>query len=106
MLRWKRSLRTPSSERFVALRGNRAVATADLHYVEGGKVVGMVVFDEGAGWTEEQIADLIAALNEDMLPGVTAARGTLMLTTVGGKLVSNHPHDEEPARPRVVRGKP
>ncbi|HVU63893.1 MAG TPA: hypothetical protein VHC70_07945 [Phycisphaerales bacterium] len=106
MLHWKRTIRTPSSERFVALRGHRAVATADVHHLDDGRVVGMVVFDEGAGWSEEQIADLLAALNEDMLPGVGAAKGTLLLTGVVGRLVNHHaPEDEPGSRPgaRVSR---
>lgn len=108
MLRWKRSLRTPSSERFVALRGHRAVATADLHHTADGRVVGMVVFDESAGWTDEQIADLVAALDEDLLPGADAASSTVVLTTVVGRLVANHGHEEvprPPARPKPAKGK-
>jgi hypothetical protein len=102
MLRWKRSIRTPSSERFVALRGHRAVATADVHHLEGGRAVGMIVFDESAGWNDEQIADLVAALNEDMLPAISVAKGTLMLTTVVGRLMTNHePEEETAARPSI-----
>ena len=87
MIRWKRALRTPSSERFVALRGQRAVATADLHYPTDGRVVGMVVLDEGAGWTEEQIPDLLATMADDLLPGVDATHGTLSLMVVIGEVV-------------------
>lgn len=87
MIRWKRALRTTSSERFVALRGPRAVATADLHYPMDGRVVGLVVLDEGAGWTEEQIPDLLATLNEDLLPGVDTSRGSLSLMVVIGEVV-------------------
>ncbi len=87
MIRWKRALRTTSSERFVALRGSRAVATADLHYPSDGRVVGMVVLDEGAGWTEEEIPDLLAAMTDDLLPGVDASRGSLSLMVVIGEVV-------------------
>jgi hypothetical protein len=87
MTRWKRALRTPSSERFVALRGSRAVATVDLHYLPDGKVAGLAVLDEGAGWTEEQIPDLLAAFNDDLLPGVDVSRGTLSLMVVIGEVV-------------------
>ncbi len=87
MIRWKRALRTTSSERFVALRGPRAVATADLHYPMDGRVVGLVVLDEGAGWTEEQIPDLLATLNEDLLPGVDTSRGSLSLMVVIGEVI-------------------
>lgn len=99
MIRWKRSIRTASSERFVALRGSRAVATVDVHHLETGRGLGMVVLDEGAGWTDEQVADLLASLNEDMLPGMESSKGTLTLTTVIGRLVTNH--EPEPAAASV-----
>ncbi|HMN40690.1 MAG TPA: hypothetical protein PKE29_07565 [Phycisphaerales bacterium] len=83
------------------MRGQRAVATVDIHHLEGGRGVAMVVLDEDAGWTDEQIADLHAALDEEMLPGMDAARGTLTLTTVVGRLVTNHDH--EPAAPPARR---
>ena len=106
MIRWKRALRTPSSERFVALRGHRAVATVDLHYMPDGKCSGLAVLDEGAGWTEEQIPDLLAALNDDLLPGVDASRGTLTLMVVIGEVVGVHDHQahhEEPAPARTKK---
>jgi hypothetical protein len=90
MVRWKRALRTESSERFVALRAQRAVATVDLHYLHNGKVAAMVVLDEGAGWTEEQIPDLLASLDDDLLPGVDQSRGTLSLMVVIGEVVGHH----------------
>lgn len=49
MLRWKRALRTPSSERFVALRDGREVALAEIHYLHDGSVSGTVVLDRAAG---------------------------------------------------------
>lgn len=94
-------MRTSSSERFVALRGGRAVATADLHYPSDGRVAGMVVLDEGAGWTEEQIPDLLAMLNEDLLPGVDTSRGTLSLMVVIGEVVGQL--DGEPERAANAR---
>ena len=111
MIRWKRALRTTSSERFVALRGPRAVATADLHYPTDGRVVGLVVLDEGAGWTEEQIPDLLATLNEDLLPGVDTSRGTLSLMVVIGEVVgqmdANQDASTAPTKhPRAAATKP
>jgi hypothetical protein len=87
MHRWKRSIRTAASERFVAMRGHRAVATVDVHYVADGRVVGMVVLDRNAGWTEEQVPDLLAGLNDDLLPGVDLAKGTLSLMVVIGEVM-------------------
>lgn len=95
MIRWKRSLRTSSSERFIAFRVQRAVATADLHYLADKSVAGTIVLDESAGWTEEQIPDLLAALDEDMLPDVDQARGTLKYTVVVGEVIGDFEHGDE-----------
>ncbi len=105
MIRWKRALRTTSSERFVGLRGQRAVATTDLHYLADGKVAGMVVLDEVAGWTEEQIADLLAALDDDLLPGVDQSRGTLSLMVVIGEVVGIHDQSGNQSAEEPVRAK-
>jgi hypothetical protein len=107
MLRWKRTLRTYSSERFVALRDRREVATADLHYLLDGTVSGTIVLDRAAGWAEVQIPDLLAALDEDLLPSVDQAAGNLHYTVIiGDKVGSFDPgHDPAPSRPSSA-GKP
>lgn len=108
MLRWRRTLRTHTSERFIAVRDNRPVATADLHYLLGGTVSGTIVLDETAGWTEEQIPDLLAALDEDMLPDVDQSRGTLLYTVVIGEVIGSYelePESAKPIRPKDARSK-
>lgn len=108
MLRWKRTLRTYSSERFVAIRDRQEVALADLHYLLDGSVAGTVVLDRSAGWTEEQVPDLLAALDEDMLPSVDQARGNLLFTVIMGDTLGSYESDtdaaatpvDEPAGPR------
>jgi hypothetical protein len=42
-LSWKRTLRTASSERFLAQREGRAVAAVDLHYLTYTVVLGEVL---------------------------------------------------------------
>lgn len=102
MLRWKRTLRTYSSERFVALRDGQEVALADLHYLLDGSVAGTVVLDRSAGWTEEQVPDLLAALDEDMLPSVDQAVGDLSYTVIMGETLGSYELDTE-AAPASVR---
>lgn len=43
MMIWKRTLRTSSSERFLATRDGKDVAAVDLHYLANGTVSGTVV---------------------------------------------------------------
>jgi len=90
MVRWKRVLRSTSSERFLALHDGRDAAAIDLHYLADGTVAGTVVLLEGAGLTEAQIPDLLKALDDDFLPGVDLRSGSVMFTVVAGRLVGNY----------------
>jgi hypothetical protein len=46
---WKRTLRTASSERFLAQREGRDAAAVDLHYLPDGTVAGTVILLKEAG---------------------------------------------------------
>jgi hypothetical protein len=48
-LTWKRTLRTASSERFLAQRGGDDVAAVDLHYLANGTIAGTVIILKGSG---------------------------------------------------------
>ncbi len=86
---WKRTLRTPSSERFVGMRAGRDAAAVDLHYLADGTVAGTLILLAEAGWQETEIPDLLAQLDEDLLPGVDLGSGNLQFTVVRGELVGN-----------------
>ena len=88
-LTWKRTLRTPSSERFLATRGGRDVAAADLHYLQNGTVAGTVTLLSDAGWSEKDIPNLLQQLDEDLLPGVDLNSGNLNFTVVVGTVVGS-----------------
>lgn len=99
MFTWKRTLRAPSSERFVAQEGTRPIAMVDLHYLASGSAEGTVVLlpraegeteDARSGWSEDQIADLLASFDEDQLPSVDAADGGIVFTVVAGTLVGQY----------------
>jgi hypothetical protein len=89
MVTWKRTLRTPSSERFVAQKEGRDVAAVDLHYLPNGTVSGTVIVLTNANWTDTEIPKLLAMLDEDFLPEVDLARGNLTFTVVRGDIVGN-----------------
>jgi hypothetical protein len=46
-LTWKRTLRTASSERFLAQRDGKDLAAVDLHYLANGTVAGTVIILKG-----------------------------------------------------------
>ena len=54
-LNFKRTLRTASSERFLAQRGGDDVAAVDLHYLANGTIAGTVIILKGSGLDESNI---------------------------------------------------
>lgn len=87
---WKRTLRTPSSERFLALKDGKEAAAFDLHYLANGTVAGTVILLRSAGWTEADVPKLLALLDEDFLPDVDLQQGTLVYTVVFGEVAGNY----------------
>lgn len=89
-LRWKRTLRSASSERFLAERNGKEVAAVDLHHLANGTVAGTVILLEEAGWNEQDVPSLLQSLDEDFLPDVDLERGNLIYTVVIGRVVGNY----------------
>jgi hypothetical protein len=93
MITWKRTLRTLSSERFVAYKDGKEAALVDLHFLGLGHntpVSGTVVLLENSGWSEEDVPDLLSSLDEEFLPEVDSAEGTLTYTVIMGRLVASY----------------
>jgi hypothetical protein len=101
MTTWKRTLRTASSERFLAFRDGNEVAAVDLHYLLNGTASGTLILLKSAGWKEADIQPLLSSLDEDFLPHVDLAHGTLTYTVVTGEVLGNyeatHATDQPPA---------
>jgi len=87
---WKRTLRTPSSERFLALQDGKDVAAVDLHYLANGTVSGTVILLRSAGLKETDVPKLLESLDEDYLPDVDLEHGTLTFTVVLGDVLANY----------------
>jgi hypothetical protein len=86
---WKRTLRTASSERFLATQGGRDLAAVDLHHLQNGTVAGTVIVLEGAGLKEDDVPKLLQQLDEDYLPDVDVREGSLTYTVVVGRVLGN-----------------
>lgn len=97
VITWRRTLRTLSSERFLALKNEREVAAVDLHYLADGTVSGTVILLRDAGWKEEHVPKLLASLDDDFLPGVDLAHGTITYTVVIGEVIGNFEASDKPA---------
>lgn len=90
MITWKRTLRTPSSERFLAFRDGVEAAAVDLHYLSNGTASGTLILLKSANWKETDVQLLLSSLDEDFLPDVDISQGTLTYTVVTGELLGNY----------------
>ncbi|MSU32177.1 MAG: hypothetical protein EXS25_05875 [Pedosphaera sp.] len=90
MITWKRTLRTSSSERVLVLKDGKDAAAVDLHYLSNGTVAGTVILLKEADWKESDIPKLLAMLDDDLLPNVDLAEGTLTYTIVRGEVLGNY----------------
>jgi hypothetical protein len=90
MIRWLRTLRTQSSERFLAVRDGKDVAAVDIHYIPTGHVAGTVTILEGSGLGERDVPELLRQLDEEMLPGVDLGSGSLTFTVVIGRVCGDY----------------
>ena len=88
-LTWKRTLRTPSSERFLAQRDGNDVAAVDLHYLTNGTIAGTVIILKDSGLDESNIQPLLSALDDEFLPDVDLEHGNLTYTVVLGEVLGN-----------------
>ncbi len=88
-LTWKRTLRTPSSERFLAQRGGNDVAAVDLHYLTNGTIAGTVIILKDSGLDESNIQPLLSTLDDEFLPDVNLEHGNLTYTVVLGEVLGN-----------------
>lgn len=88
-LTWKRTLRTPSSERFLALHQGQDAAAVDLHYLTNGTIAGTVIILKHSGIKDEEIPVLLAALDDEFLPDVDLSQGNLSYTVVRGEVIGN-----------------
>jgi hypothetical protein len=88
-LTWKRTLRTASSERFLALRDGKDIAAVDLHYLANGTVAGTVIILKDSGIKDEDIPTMLSALDDEFLPDVDLEHGNLTYTVVLGEVLGN-----------------
>ncbi len=88
--RWIRTLRTATSERFLALADRADAAAIDLHYLPNGTVAGTVILLDSLAWTEDDITAFLKSFDEDFLPDVDHAQGNLNFTVVRGQALANY----------------
>lgn len=86
---WKRTLRTPHSERFLGTRDGADAVAIDLHYLPNGTVAGTVTLLASAKIADDDISALLSAFDDDFLPGVNLQNGNLTFTVIRGEVLGN-----------------
>jgi hypothetical protein len=99
-LTWKRTLRTPSSERFLAIRDGKDLAAVDLHYLANRTVAGTVIILKSSGLKDADIEPLLSSLDDEFLSDVDLEHGNLSYTVVLGEVLGNW----EAEKPSIVAG--
>lgn len=85
-----RTVRSNSSERYL-LRTDSAkdAAALDLHYLADGSVAGTLVLLDKSLASQGQIEELLANIDETLLPMASFNAKNLSFTVVSGKVIGN-----------------
>ena len=81
-IRWKRTLRTASSERLLGVLDGRDAIAVDLHFLPDGSAAGTVTVVDGAGFDRDSVPALLERIDDDFLPGVDLDDGGVTFTVV------------------------
>jgi hypothetical protein len=81
-IRWKRTLRTASSERLLGAVGDRDAVAVDLHFLADGTVAGTVTLVDGGGIDRALVPELLDRIDDDFLPGIDLDDGGVVFTVV------------------------
>ena len=81
-IRWKRTLRTPFSERLLGSKGEQDAVAVDLHFLADGTVAGTVTVVASSGITAAELPALLDQIDDDFLPGVDLDEGGVTFTVV------------------------
>jgi hypothetical protein len=81
-IRWKRTLRTASSERLLGVLDGRDAVAVDLHFLPDGSAAGTVTVVDASGFDRDSIPALLERIDDDFLPGVDLDEGGVTFTVV------------------------
>lgn len=81
-IRWQRTLRTPSSERWLGMLEGRDAVALDVHFLPDGTAAGTVTVVEGGGIDAQSVPGLLERFDDDFLPGIDLDEGGVSLTVV------------------------
>lgn len=94
-LAFVRTLRTPSSERFLLQHDGNDFAALDIHYLSDNRVNATLVLFEGSGVGDDQVPELLAQIDDRLLPEVSVRDNSLLFTVVVGRVLGAFSAAEE-----------
>jgi hypothetical protein len=90
-----RTLRTPSSERFLLQSEvDSDGAALDLHYLANGNVVGTLVVLDASLQSDEMMQKLLQFIDESLLPMASLNERNLTFTVVQGNVVGQFDNEK------------
>lgn len=96
-LRFVRTTRTPSSERYVLQNpAGEEEAALELHYLTDGRATGTLILLGASKVADHEVADLLKQIDETLLPDVSFEEGNLSFTVVRGTLTGSYVSVKEP----------
>jgi hypothetical protein len=86
-----RTIRTPSSERFIVqAKEGKDAGVLELHYLQNGKVAGTVILFEQSQISDATLPELLKTIDEVLLPEVSIEHNQISFTVVRGRVVGNY----------------
>ena len=86
-MKFLRTLRTASSERFVvAAESSEELASIDIHYLSDGNVLGTVVVLNDALLEDSNLQQLLEGVDETLLPMASLDQQNLRFTVIHGRI--------------------
>lgn len=90
-IRFVRTIRTASSERFLLECGSGEDAAAlELHYLPNGRVAGTLILLSASRIRDDEVPELLKQIDERLLPDVSIEEGNLAFTVVRGSVTGSY----------------
>lgn len=88
-IKYARTVRTPSSERFLLQVEGKDAGAVDLHFLPSGAVAGTVILLDGSPISDEEVQGLLTHIDENLLPDAALTAHNLFFTVVRGRVIGS-----------------
>lgn len=89
-IKYVRTVRTGSSERFLLQVEGKDAGAVDLHFLPSGTVAGTVIVLDGGPIADTDVGGLLTHIDENLLPDAALTQDNLFFTVVRGHVVGSY----------------